>query len=80
MICENVIFVLFSAQFICEGSELRKVKSKLEGRGYYIEDAYEMYIARMPIEIPEEEMDSVNNLLEECEDLSEVEKVYTNIA
>lgn len=67
-------------QFICECSELRKTKSKLENRNYVIEDAYETYIPRVPVEISEEDIQTVNTLLEEFEGHPEVDKVHTNIA
>jgi len=51
----------------------------LETREYIIEEAYELYIPKFPIELPEEEMQSVNALMEECEELPEVEKVFTSI-
>lgn len=71
----------FFLQFVCEGADLNKVKSKLETRNYTIEEAEVVYVPRGPIELEESEMEQISNIIEEVEEtVPEVEKCFVNIA
>lgn len=66
-------------QFICEYSQLHKVKKNLEEKKYTVEDFKLTYIPKMMVSLSDDEMEFMSKIVQKLEELPEVVEVYDNV-
>lgn len=66
-------------QFICEYSQLHKVKKNLEEKKYTIEDFKLTYIPKMMVSLSDDEMEFMSKIVQKLEELPEIVEVYDNV-
>lgn len=74
-----MIKILCLFQFICEYSQLHKVKKNLEEKKYTVEDFKLTYIPKMMVSLSDDEMELMSKIVQKLEELPEVVEVYDNV-
>jgi YebC/PmpR family DNA-binding regulatory protein len=69
-----------SAEVLTEPTDFDSVRQAIEGAGFEIADAELTMRAMTPAEVPADERESIERLLERLDDLDDTQKVYSNLA